>query len=64
MSGRETSSEIDQRAAQWALLVDHEELSEQENMALEAWMSADLRRRGCIRTRESGPDAGEARKSP
>lgn len=45
---RETSREIDAAAADWAARVDAGPLSAEENLRLEAWMSADTRRRGAF----------------
>ncbi len=48
MPKRETSSEIDEAAARWAARLDRAPLSHDEDAALEAWLSADIRRRGAF----------------
>lgn len=45
---RETSRSIDERAADWIARLDRGLLSEEENQALEVWLSGDPRRRGAL----------------
>lgn len=48
MTSRESSEDIDHVAAGWAARLDGEPLSPGEERALEAWASADPRRRGAL----------------
>jgi transmembrane sensor len=43
---RESAAEIDEAAAGWAARVDRAPLTPQEDAALDAWLSADIRRQG------------------
>jgi transmembrane sensor len=45
---RETSQEIDSRAAEWAARIDRGALSSEEDRQLEQWLAGDQRRRGAF----------------
>jgi transmembrane sensor len=46
MQQRETASEIDTAAAEWAARIDRAPLSPQEDRDLDAWLEADIRHQG------------------
>ena len=48
MTGRESSAEIDAAASEWAIRIDHAPLADDERSALDAWLDADIRRRGAF----------------
>ena len=48
MTRRETSAEIDETAAQWALRIDDTALGDKEQAALDAWLEGDTPRLGAF----------------
>lgn len=48
MADRESSARIDDAAATWAARIDARPLSPSEELELNAWLSADVRRRGAL----------------
>lgn len=48
MAQREPSAQIDADAADWAVRIDHAPLGEEDQAALDAWLGADIRRRGAF----------------
>ena len=48
MADRESSARIDDAAALWAARIDARALSSEEELELNAWLSADVRRQGAF----------------
>ncbi|WP_181160169.1 FecR family protein [Sandaracinobacter neustonicus] len=48
MNGRETSAEIDEVAARWAVRIDNAPLRSDEQAELDVWLSGDVRRLGAF----------------
>ncbi|OYW82512.1 MAG: hypothetical protein B7Z26_03040 [Asticcacaulis sp. 32-58-5] len=48
MSANETAKDIDKAAADWVARLDRGDLSQQEDQALEVWLTGDLRRAGAF----------------
>ena len=48
MADRESSARIDDAAALWAARIDARALSPEEEIELDTWLSADVRRQGAL----------------
>lgn len=60
MAERETSQRIDEQAADWVARRDRGPLSEDEQSALDQWLSGDARRRGALLRAEAFSLMGES----